>query len=104
MKDNFVKNDEGKIRLELLEPEFIEGIGKIITYGANKYEDNNWKKADSEADQLRIKGAALRHMYSYIKGEEFDLETGESHLYHVACNLMFLDYRDRRKSRREPLV
>lgn len=90
----FTKFDGDKIRLELLEPEFIKGIGKIITFGANKYSADNWKKADGE-DITRIKGALLRHLYAYLGGEEFDPETGESHLYHAGCNLMFLDYFDR---------
>lgn len=94
----FVKFDESKLRLELLEPEFIKGIGKIITFGADKYAPNNWKKADEDG-QLRIKGALLRHLYAYLGGEEFDPETGESHLYHMGCNLMFLDHFDRTKVR-----
>lgn len=93
----FLKNDSEKIRLELLEPAFIEGIGKIITFGAKKYEANNWKKASSEENIERIKGSLLRHTMSYLKGERLDPESGESHLYHIGCNLMFLDYFDRQK-------
>lgn len=96
--DDFIKFDDNKLRLELLEPEFIKGIGKIITFGANKYEANNWKKASGEHQQ-RIKGALLRHLFAYLGGEEYDPETGESHLYHAGCNLMFLDYFDRTKIR-----
>lgn len=90
----FIKSDSSKNRLELLEPKFIEGIGSVITFGANKYEDNNWKKAGG-TNEGRIKGALLRHIYAYLDGEKIDPETGKSHLYHAGCNLMFLDYFDR---------
>ena len=95
--DKFIKHDNVKNRLELLEPAFIQGVGKIITFGAEKYSAHNWKKA--EADDIdRIKGALLRHIMEYLNGNIVDSETGESHLYHAGCNLMFLDYFDRVKS------
>lgn len=93
--DKFQKHDSSKLRLELIEPEFIEGLGKILTFGAEKYEADNWKLAYSDSDIQRIKGSLLRHTFSYLKGEKLDPETKESHLYHIACNLMFLDYFDR---------
>ena len=92
--DIFTKLDSDKNRLELLEPEFILGIGKIITFGANKYSADNWQKADAEGIE-RIKGALFRHWMAYLSGEKIDPETKEPHLYHIGCNLMFLDYFDR---------
>ena len=91
----FKKFDEQKPRLELIEPEFIIGIGKIMTLGAEKYGDDNWKSATPE-DIKRLRGALLRHQMAYLGGERLDAESGLSHLYHIGCNLMFLDYFDRR--------
>ena len=34
----FKKFDSEKNRLELIEPQFIEGLGKVLTYGSLKYE------------------------------------------------------------------
>ena len=96
--DTFQKKDSGKNRLELIEPNFIEGLGSVLTFGANKYEANNWKLM-STGDVERIKGSLLRHTMSYLKGDEIDEETGFPQLYHMACNLMFLDYFDRNKVR-----
>lgn len=93
----FKKFDGKKNRLELIEPEFIEGLGRILSFGADKYEAHNWKLASSDEDQNRIYGALLRHLVAYHKGEKVDQETGESHLYHACCNLMFLDYQDRQQ-------
>lgn len=92
--DTFTKLDTNKNRLELIEPEFILGIGRIVTFGAIKYDAHNWQKADAEGVE-RIKGAMLRHTMAYMSGEKLDPETKESHLYHIGCNLMFLDYFDR---------
>jgi hypothetical protein len=92
--NEFTKHDSSKNRLELIEPEFIKGLGRIVSFGAEKYSARNWQKAGPE-DVERIKGALLRHIMDYLSGDKIDMETGESHLYHAACNLMFLDYFDR---------
>jgi len=91
-KTPFMKDDGNKNRLELIEPAFIKGLGKVLTLGAEKYDTDNWKKVD---DKDRYKGALLRHVMAYLDGEEHDPETGLSHLYHAQCNMMFLDYFDR---------
>lgn len=91
----FLKDDNNKIRLELLDFRFVEGIGEILTMGAKKYEANNWQKAE---DASRYEGALLRHLAAYMKGEKVDPESGLPHVYHMGCNLMFLDYFDRKET------
>lgn len=87
------KNDQEKNRLDLIEPEFIEGVGKVLTFGADKYEPNNWQKVDDAEN--RYYAAAMRHLMAWRKGEKTDPESGISHLFHVACNIMFLQYFER---------
>ena len=87
------KDDKEKNRLDLVEPEFIEGIGEVLTFGANKYEPNNWQKVEDAEN--RYYAAALRHLIAWRKGEKIDQETGLSHLDHVACNIMFLKHFER---------
>lgn len=82
------KDDQDKIRLDLIEPEFIESVGKVLTFGASKYEPNNWQNVEDGED--RYYAAVLRHLMAYRKGEEKDPESGLSHLEHAACNIMFL--------------
>ena len=84
------KDDQEKNRLDLSEPEFIGGVGKVLTFGANKYEPNNWQKVEDAED--RYYAAALRHLIAWRKGEKTDPESGLSHLDHVACNIMFLQH------------
>lgn len=87
------KDDQEKNRLDLIEPEFIEGVGKVLTFGADKYEPNNWQKVEDAEN--RYYAAALRHLIAWRKGEKTDPESGISHLYHVACNIMFLQHFER---------
>lgn len=99
MNEEFIKHDTGKPMMSLVEPSFIRGLAEVLTFGANKYAKNNWKLADSEEGRDRIKDAMLRHIYKYLDGQEFDDETGFSHLYHAAFGLMALSYFDTKKTR-----
>lgn len=87
----FIKHDTGKRRLSLIEPLFVQALGDVITFGAEKYAPNNWRLCE---DTSRYKDALLRHIYAYLSGERFDHETQLSHLAHVACNCMFLQWFD----------
>lgn len=90
-KKQFIKADIGKPRMSLVEPKFIEGLANILTFGAQKYDANNWKLLPK--DQLwRYKDSLLRHMNAYLSGELIDPESGMPHLDHVSCNIMFLRY------------
>jgi|APSaa5957512535_1039671.scaffolds.fasta_scaffold77781_2 hypothetical protein len=83
------KFNKGKTMLSLIEPIFLEGLGKVLTYGANKYEKNNWKKGIPEDELI---DALLRHLLAFKSGEIKDPESGLDHRDHVACNLMFWRY------------
>ena len=82
------KDDQDKNRLDLIEPQFIEGVGEVLTFGADKYEPNNWQNVDDAEN--RYYAAAMRHLLAWRKGEIKDPESGLSHLKHVATNIMFL--------------
>jgi hypothetical protein len=85
-----IKFDTGKNRLDLIVPEFIEDLGRVLTFGAEKYGPNNWQQlVDSEG---RYYAALQRHLLAYKRGEKYDNESGFPHLAHAACNLMFLHW------------
>ena len=92
----FKKADQGKPQVSLVEPSYVLGTAQILTFGADKYGKDNWKTATAE-DIQRYRDALLRHLYAYLGGEINDPESGEPHLYHISCNVMFLDYFDRRE-------
>ncbi len=85
-----VKHDNGKIRYELVPPEALAGLARVLTFGAKKYGDRNFEKGIKYS---RVFGAALRHLWAWWGGEEKDPETGECHLHHaVACVVMLQTY------------
>lgn len=84
-----LKFDAGKPRLELLPPEFLTGVAKVLTFGAQKYSAGNWASGDG-FEWSRLYGALLRHITAWANGEDIDPESGLSHLYHAGCMLAFL--------------
>lgn len=91
------KDDGGKDRFELLPPEALFGIARVLTFGASKYGVRNW---ESGMGWGRVFGALMRHMWAWWGGcgpttksflfGELDDETGFSHLWHAGCCLTFL--------------
>lgn len=81
--------DQGKVRMDLVDPNFVEGLAKVLTFGATKYGDNNWKGG---IDFTRILGSIDRHLNEIKKRNDIDKESGLPHIHHIACNLMFLSW------------
>lgn len=86
-----IRYNEGKVRYDLIPPEFIREIAEVLTFGATKYSPDNWKGFNKQ-QQEEIKASLLRHIYTYLEGDEFDQESGLHHLAHAGCNLAFLAY------------
>lgn len=81
------KFDKEKLRVDLLPPDALEEIAKVLTFGAQKYGDRNWEYGMKWS---RPYGAILRHLWAWWKGEDIDPESGISHLGHAGCNILFL--------------
>ena len=81
------KHDSEKVRWELLSVDAINEIAKVMTFGARKYNDHNWRGG---FDWSRLIGAAYRHLSAWHNGQDKDPETGLSHLAHLGCCVMFL--------------
>lgn len=79
--------DGGKVRLDLIPPEWIWGLGVVLTKGANKYADRNWELG---MPWSKVWGPLLRHSFKWLMGEQFDKETGCHHLDMVAWNALAL--------------
>lgn len=104
------KLDTGKIRYDLVPPEALEEITKVLTFGAKKYADRNWEGGIAYG---RVFGALMRHLWAWWKNSGPDAETGLSHLAHAGCCIFFLltyeqrkmtSFDDRVKSAQLPLV
>ena len=81
------KADDGKIPLDLLAFDALEGTASVLQFGAKKYAPRNWEKGIAFS---RVFAALLRHLFAWWRGEDVDPETGLSHLHHAACCIMFL--------------
>lgn len=82
------KHDQGKPRWDLLPWYGMEEVVEVLTYGAEKYSPDNWRRVLNYRD--RYSAAALRHISAYMRGQELDEETGRHHLAHATCCLLFL--------------
>ena len=81
------KADAGKPRLDLVSPEALTQLARVLTHGAAKYGDNTWR---SGLAWSRCYAAAQRHLLAWWSGETTDADSGLPHLAHALCNLMFL--------------
>lgn len=89
MSSGGLKYDSGKPRLSLVPKEAYWGMAAALTYGAQKYAADNFKKG---IEYRRVADAALRHLTAWLDGEELDPESGLSHLDHALASVAMLKY------------
>lgn len=82
------KHDQGKPILGAVPPHAELAVGRVLTFGSNKYARGNWDKVEDHEN--RYMDAALRHLNAHRRGELTDSESGESHLAHAACCILFM--------------
>lgn len=85
--DGPIKHDGDKPRMEIIPGPALIEVAKVLTVGATKYNAWNWQKGFIWG---RLSGAALRHLFAWLSGEDNDPETGLSHIAHAICCMMFL--------------
>jgi hypothetical protein len=83
-----VKHDADKLRFDLLPWKALRSVVAVLTLGARKYAVDNWRHVPDRP--RRYLAAAMRHLVSHASGETYDQESGEPHLAHAACCLLFL--------------
>lgn len=66
----------------------IEGVAKVLAFGAAKYGEWNWERV--EDGERRYYAAAIRHIAAHNGGELNDPESGLPHLAHALTSIMFL--------------
>lgn len=89
------KDDHHKPRYDLLPVDALDQVVRVLTFGAEKYGDDNWRHVPNAYH--RYFSAAQRHLWAYraavMSGNEddqFDDESGRHHLAHAISCLMFM--------------
>lgn len=85
---NGSKHDSGKPVMGAVPPNALLAVARVLTFGAEKYGRDNWQKVENM--EVRYLDATLRHINAHQRGETTDPESGESHLAHAVCSLMFM--------------
>lgn len=83
------KDDQDKLPMHLIDVDALEGMVRVLQFGMNKYSANNWKGGIS---YTRLIGAALRHTFAILRGQDLDPESGEPHVDHLQCCAHFLSF------------
>lgn len=82
-----VRHNTDKYKMSLIPPQFLEGLAKVLTDGEKKYGKENLTKGNYVSVPY---DSAIRHLHSFMKGENLDSESGSHHLFHAAANLMMM--------------
>lgn len=80
------KETAGKPRYSLLPRKGCLAVIEVREYGTQKYhgDSENWRKVPEK----EWAEAAVRHLMSYLSGEQRDPESGMNHLAHAACSCL----------------
>lgn len=87
--DKSLRFNEGKIQTREIDPDFILGIGEVLTRSRSKYQHFNWQQPTNFSTPYE---SMMRHLMAFQKGIDIDPETLSHHLLHAATNIMFLYY------------
>lgn len=92
-----LRKDFGKERFDLLPPEALFALAQLYTRGAAKYAARGWEEG---MDWSRCFGSLMRHAWKWLRGEDYDEETGAHHMVAVAWNAFALyTYHVRKKGK-----
>jgi hypothetical protein len=93
-QEQALRYNQGKLQWSLVDFDSLEGLVRVLEYGAAKYAPDNWKKG---MPVTQVSESLMRHLFAFLRGEDVDPESGCRHLSHVMCNVMFLEYIMREK-------
>lgn len=77
----------GKTRYDLIPFDGLEALADVYTRGAEKYAERNWEKG---MGWMVMFASLMRHTAKWCMGEDYDKESGQLHMAHVAWNALGL--------------
>jgi hypothetical protein len=84
-----IRFNTNKLRWSLVHYKSLEPMVKVLMFGAEKYDDHNWKKGLKKDEILE---SLQRHLAALMDGETCDIESKLPHIGHILCNAMFYSY------------
>ena len=88
IRDQSIKADGNKLRMELIPTSAYLSLGRVLTHGAEKYAPNSWQGVEYE----RYIGALIRHLVAFIDDPNgVDSDSGLKHTEHLLANAVFLN-------------
>mgnify|MGYP006347971505 CR=1 FL=1 len=88
------KDDSGKPRYDLIPPRALADVARVLTFGAVKYGDENWRQVPHA--KARYYAACMRHLEAWrLDPTAVDHEFRLPHLAHALCCIIFLSELDR---------
>jgi len=89
-KGSGARDNTGKPSLSLIPLHLLAGTTRVLMAGCLKYKSWNWAKGMAWSVCV---DCFLRHFTKWwYCGEDIDSESGEHHLDHMICNLLFLKH------------
>lgn len=87
-----MKFSDGKPKWQYMAPLWpaMTEVVKVLSRGAEKYEENNWMEVDRD-EYIR---AIMSHYTAYASGETTDPDMGSHHLANLICSALFLLWHD----------
>ncbi len=85
----------GKPRFDLIPTELLTRLADLYTRGADKYDPQNWRKAETEEEINRFKESAWRHFVAWSAGQE-----DEDHGIATIWNIMSYEWHTKHKNER----
>lgn len=82
-----LRYNDGKLRMDLIPPEWDKALAEVLTAGADKYAARNWEKGMAWS---KVFASLQRHINTWQSGETYDPETGCHHLAMAAWNALAL--------------
>jgi hypothetical protein len=82
-----VKDNRGKMPLDLFPYPALLGAADVMAFGTIKYKPHNWRLGLSWTQTW---SSMQRHLWAFLEGEDLDPESGKPHVDHAMCQMAFL--------------
>ena len=86
---------ENKPRYDLIPHELLTRLADLYARGAEKYDDDNWRKANSEVEYKRFKASAWRHFIQWVRGDK-DEDHGIGCIWNIIAYEWHTQHKDKK--------